>query len=84
MSQYVHELKQEAIEPEVNWKIIDRGNPYSPTTDVCQLCIKEKFYILYKPKMANLNHKSEIFNSCRHKKSVLLIKPVRKRKSPGS
>ena len=83
LSKYVHEIKKEGIQPEVNWKIIDRGKPYSPINDVCQLCIKEKFYILYKPQMAKLNHRTEIFNSCIHKKSVLLIKPDRKRKSPG-
>ena len=84
LSQHILELKNQGIEPEVTWKIIDRGKPYSPTTGVCNLCLKEKFYILFKPEIATLNCKNEIFNTCRHKKSKLLIKKERKRKSPGN
>ena len=84
LSKHIFELENLGIEPLVTWKIIDRGKPFSPTAGVCQLCLKEKFYILYKPSMASLNSRNEIFNSCRHKRSKLLFKPKRKTKSPGN
>ena len=84
LSKHIHDLNKEGIQPTVTWKLIDRGKPYSPVSGVCQLCLKEKFYILFKPEMAALNSRNKIFNSCRHKRSVLLVKEDRKRKSPGN
>ena len=83
LSKYVWELKDQGIQPKITWKIIDRGKPFSPITGTCQLCTKEKLYIMYRQDLAELNSKSEIFNHCRHIKSALLFKPTRK-KSPGS
>ena len=83
LSKYVWDLKNKGSQADITWKLIDRGKPFSPVTGVCQLCTKEKFYIMYKQEMAELNSRSEIFNHCRHMKSALLFKPVRK-KSPGS
>ena len=85
LSQYIHELKNKGIQPTVTWKLIDRGKPFSPVHGVCNLCLKEKYYITYKPEMAEINHRSEIFNHCVHKKSALMIKKERKNKrSPGN
>ena len=64
LSKYIHKLKREGIEPDVTWKMIDRGKPYSPVTGVCQLCVKEAFYILFRPELAELNSRSEIFSNC--------------------
>ena len=83
LSRYVWDLKNQGSQPNITWKLIDRGKPFSPVTGVCQLCTKEKFYIMYKQEMAELNSRNEIFNHCRHMKSALLFKPIRK-KSPGS
>ena len=89
LSKYILDLKSNGIEPTVNWKLVDRGKKYSPVTGVCQLCTKEAYYIIFKPEMAELNSRSEIFSACRHKKSALLFKPIttsisRKRKSTGT
>ena len=85
LSHYVWEVKDdEGVEPTTTWKIIDRGKPFSPSTGVCKLCTKEKFFIMYRPEMAELNSRSEIFNHCRHLKPALLIPPEKKKKSPGS
>ena len=37
------------IEPKVTWKIIDKGKSYSPVSNVCQLCKKEAYCILFEP-----------------------------------
>ena len=85
LSNYIHELKSKAIEPKISWKLIDRGRAYSPVHGVCQLCTREAYYITYKPNLAELNSKSEIFAACRHKKSKLLFPPEPgRKKSPGT
>ena len=83
------DINQTALrhEPKISWKIVDRGKKFSPVNGMCQLCITEAYYINFHPEMAQLNSKSEICSSCRHKKPALLIKPKkrgRKRKSPGT
>ena len=85
LSKHVWRLKRQGIDYSVSWKMIDRGKKFSPVSGVCQLCIKEAFYILFKPDLAQLNSRSEIFSACIHKKSALLVKVnSRKRKSPGN
>ena len=84
LSKHILKLKKQGIEPTVSWKMIDRGKVYSPVSGVCQLCVKEAFYILFRPELAELNKRSEIFCACIHRKSKLLVKASRKRKSPGS
>ena len=84
LSKHILKLKKQGIEPTVSWKMIDRGKVYSPVSGVCQLCVKEAFYILFRPELAELNKRSEIFCACIHRKSKLLVKASRNRKSPGS
>ena len=83
LSRHIWELKSKGLDPVkdgfITWKMIDRGRPFSPINGVCQLCLKEKFYILHYPDMANLNKRSETFSACMHKKSFLLIKKKRGR-----
>ena len=76
LSKHIAKLKNENVEYKINWKIVDRGKPYTPVNDICQLCTKEAYYIIFNPEMADLNSKNEIFNSCRHKKSALLYNSV--------
>ena len=87
LSNYIHSRKNKGFEPEVTWKLIDRGKSFTPVTEVCQLCLKESFYILFRPDLSNLNSRSEIFSACFHRKPALLVKTKtrgRKRKSPGT
>ena len=84
LSNYIHDLNSKGIEPKVTWKMIDRGKSFSPVTGVCHLCVKEAFYILFRPELAKLNSKSEVFSACFHKKAALLIKVKRGRKPHGS
>ena len=61
--------------PKVSWRVLEKNiPPFNPVTGKCQLCIREKFYIIFKPHLASLNQRQEIFSNCRHKKSKLLIK----------
>ena len=87
LSNHIHSRKNKGFEPKVTWKLIDRGKSFTPVTGVCQLCVKEAFYILFRPDLAKLNSRSEIFSACFHKKPALLVKPKgrgRPKKSHGT
>ena len=78
ISNHVHELKDANIDFEIKWRIVDKGRSFNPVNNVCNLCNKEKFHILFNPELADLNSKSEFFSHCRHKRSRLLVKKPRK------
>ena len=73
-----HFLKEKAAghNPIITWKFLKANIPtFNPVTDTCKLCLCEKLYILYKPELASLNSRSEIFSACRQKRSELLVPP---------
>ena len=72
LSSHVWDLKDRGVGYDVSWKLKDRSTAYSPVTKKCRICLKEKFHILYKRDGASLNKRSEIFNTCRHRKQKLL------------
>ena len=72
LSKYVWELKDQGIDYTLTWKIIARGRGFNPTTRSCQACLKEKFYIMFRPEGATLNNRNEFYNTCRHRKTLLL------------
>ena len=82
LSKFIWELKKQNVRYNVTWKILDRGQPFSPISGKCTLCIKEKFHILFRPTSADLNSRDEAFSNCRHKISKLLTN-IDKRKRPG-
>ena len=82
LSKFIWELKRQNVRYDVTWKILDRGQPFSPISGKCTLCIKEKFHILFRPTSADLNSRDEAFSNCRHKISKLLTN-IDKRKRPG-
>ena len=83
LSKHIWELKDKKMEYSIKWSLVTKGQTYNPTYRVCQLCTKEAYYIVFKPEWAELNSKSEIFSSCRHKKSKLLF-ATKKRRPPGT
>ena len=61
--------------PKVTWRILEKDIPtFNPITGICKLCIREKYNIVFRPQLATLNLRHEIFSSCRHKEGKLLIK----------
>ena len=73
-----HYLKEKSAgkNPSISWKFLKTNIPNTnPVSEICRLCLCEKFQILYEPKMATLNSRSEIFSACRHKKYELLVPP---------
>ena len=67
LSRHCWNLKDKKIPFDRKWTILTHAKPYNPVTKVCRLCMKEVFYILYKPETASLNKKNEVFGWCKHR-----------------
>ena len=75
LSTHYWDEKEAGRDPSIKWKILESGlSDFNPITSKCALCTREKFYILFKPEMASLNKRQEIFGFCRHKEAKLLEK----------
>ena len=47
LSSHIWELKDKNIPYAISWEIVKRSSTFSPITKKCNLCIDEKFEILY-------------------------------------
>ena len=74
LSTHIWEVKDRGSSYTISWRILDRGTPFTPVTKVCNLCTKEKFYIIRRPELATLNVRQEIGNQCLHVAMSLLSK----------
>ena len=72
LSKYIWKLQDQNIGYEISWKIVTRAKPFNPVTNVCQLCIRERYFIIFKPHMATINERNEIAGPCLHKHNKLL------------
>ena len=75
LSSHIWDLKNKKIDFEITWKILERAKHFSPVTGLCNLCTKEKYFIIFEPEKASLNKKEELNNNCLHKYPQLLVKP---------
>ena len=72
LSTHVWNLKDSNLNFDIDWEIAARAEPYNPATKKCQLCLTEKYLIMFKPEGATLNLRSEMFATCRHRTKLLL------------
>ena len=70
---HIWDLKDRGLDFEVSWKILAKAPHFNPITKKCLLCLKEKHYIMYGVGTSSLNKRSEVFNTCRHRKKDLLV-----------
>ena len=73
LSAYIWQLKEEGKPYEIKWEIMDRAPIFNPISRKCRLYLKEIYYIMFKPESASLNHRKELFNTCRHRTQKLLV-----------
>ena len=73
LSQHVGGLIFSNIPWSWQWQILCQAQIFSPISERCDLCVKEKYYIMYHPELASLNLRSELFGACRHRERFLLI-----------
>ena len=72
LSKYIWQLKQSSVEYSIRWKILRKCKAYSNKTKRCNLCLHEKYIIIYHPKLSSLNLRNELISTCRHRKKFLL------------
>ena len=72
LSSYIWTLEDNKIPFQIKWKILAKGKPFSTSSKICNLCLKEKYFIICRPNMASLNNRNELASECRHKKKHLL------------
>ena len=56
---YVWSLRDQGVQFDMNWSVIDRGPAFNPLCYVCRLCTLEKYQILFNRQGATLNQRSE-------------------------
>ena len=84
LSEYIWSLKDENVPFTLKWEMVRRANPFSPITKKCDLCVAEKFEIIYNSSTATLNKRHELFNHCRHRARLFLTKKKVRNKPPGN
>ena len=72
LSKYVWKLKEDSIPHSISWKVLRMCQPYSNQTKRCNLCLHEKFIIIFQPELSSLNKRNELVSTCRHRKKHLL------------
>ena len=60
LSKHIWKQKNQIKSYTISWKIIDRGRPFKPTTKICQLCTKEKYYLIFRPELCTLTSNIEL------------------------
>ena len=73
LSSHIWDLKRNNQNFEIQWNIKDKAPPFNPISRRCRLCLKEKYYIIFQPDGASLNQRSELFSTCRHRLTNLLV-----------
>ena len=74
LSKYVLQLQDQNVGFNIGWKIVSSATPFNHVTNECKLCVREKYFIIFKPEMATLNDRNEIAGPCLHKHGQLLKK----------
>ena len=72
LSNHIWKQKEQKIEVKIDWKIIDRAQPFNPSSKKCRLCLTEKYHLMYSEKSSTLNNRSEFYSACRHVKGKLI------------
>ena len=72
LSTHIWKLKEDNQNYQIRWEILDRAPAHNPVSRKCRLCLKEIYYIVFRPDSASLNSRNELFNTCRHRTQKLL------------
>ena len=59
LSKFIWSLNNKGIQYNIKWTTVAKCSSYSPCSNVCNLCLREKYFIIYKPHMASLNSRNE-------------------------
>ena len=70
LSKEVWRAKDNGVEPSIKWSIVSTAPSYKCEGSRCNLCLAEKLAILNGNRKIMLNKRSEIVNTCRHRKKI--------------
>ena len=74
LSKHIWKLKRMNAPYDISWEILSRARVFNPVTRSCQLCLREKYLIMFRPESATLNSRDKLFGTCRHRLKMLLGK----------
>ena len=74
LASYVWDLKKLKRGFNIKWSLIAKSTSYSPSLDICRLCLTEKHLLMQQPHLGTLNVEDEFYAMCRHKTPLLLSK----------
>ena len=72
LSKYIWDLKDRQKSFHVNWRILGSCQPYSNVSKKCNLCLQEKYFIIFRKDLSSLNKRNELASSCRHRHRLSL------------
>ena len=72
LSKEVWPAKDNGVEPSIKWSIVSTAPSYKCGGSRCNLCLAEKLAILCGDRKIMLIKRSEIVNTCRHRKKFKL------------
>ena len=72
LSKYIWDLKDRQKSFDVNWRILRSCQPYSNVSRKCNLCLQEKYFIIFRKDLSSLNKRNELASSCRHRNRLSL------------
>ena len=71
LSQFIWELKDKGLDYEIEWVLLAKASPYNPSNKTCNLCSKERFFILRKHWMATINKYNSLSSKCIHRRLTI-------------
>ena len=60
LSKHIWTLKDKNIDHFISWRIISSSSTYNSSSKRCNLCLKEKFFIICRPDLSSLNKRNEL------------------------
>ena len=72
LSKHIWNLKDQNTEYQIRWKQVKQAKSCTNTSKKCNLCLREKYYIICEQETATLNKRNELMSECRHSKKILL------------
>ena len=72
LSKEVWKIKEKGGNYSITWRVIKQYRDYNPASKNCALCLNEKLEILIYDGDNQLNKRSEIISTCRHRRKYML------------
>ena len=72
LGKYVWKMKDYQRRYKIEWMILAKAAEYNTDTKICNLCNKEKFFILFRPEKSTLNKRDEILSKCPHRRGKII------------